>query len=102
MVLDDATLDTLRTIMVTSETASQDGLNWGVNGILINQIGRAIGMPNTYDVVKGISRLGYFDVMDFAGYNAGNGFFPVLPSAWVRSYMGWANVKEVNPDADEK
>jgi hypothetical protein len=102
MVLDDATLDTLRTIMVTSETASQDGLNWGVNGILINQIGRAIGMPNTYDVVKGISRLGYFDVMDFAGYNAGNGFFPVLPSAWVRSYMGWANVKEVNPDADGK
>ena len=97
MVLPGATLDTLKTIMVTSETASQDGLNWGINGILVNQIGRELGMPNTYDVVKGISRLGYFDVMDFAGYNAGNGFFPVLPSAWVRSYMGWANVETVYP-----
>jgi hypothetical protein len=102
MILDNATLDTLHTIMVTSETASQDGLNWGVNGIIINQIGRAIGMPNTYDVVKGISRLGYYDVMDFAGYNAGNGFFPVLPSAWLRTYMGWASVTEVRPDADGK
>lgn len=97
MVLPGATLDTLRTIMVTSETASQDGLNWGINGILVNQIGRELGMPNTYDVVKGISRLGYFDVMDFAGYNAGNGFFPVLPSAWVRAYMGWAKVETVYP-----
>lgn len=97
IVLPNAVIDTLKEVMVLSETASQDGLNWGVNGIIINQIGRFLGMPNTYDIVKGISRLGYFDVMDFAGYNAGNGFFPVLPSAWVRAYMGWANVKEVFP-----
>ena len=99
MIIPGSTLDTLKTVMVTSETASQDGLNWGINGILINQIGRELGMPNTYDVVKGISRIGYFDVMDFAGYNAGNGFFPVLPSAWVRSYMGWAKVQTVSPPA---
>ena len=97
MILPGSTLDTLKTIMVTSETASQDGLNWGINGVIVNQIGRELGMPNTYDVVKGISRLGYFDLMDFAGYNAGNGFFPVLPSAWVRSYMGWAKVQTVYP-----
>ena len=92
-------VDTLRSVMVMSETASQDGLNWGVNGILVNQLARAIGLPNTYDVVKGISRLGYYDVMDFAGYNAGNGFFPSLPAAWERAYMGWAPVKEVRPVA---
>lgn len=97
IVLSNAKIDTLKEVMVVSETASQDGLNWGVNGIIINQIGRFLGMPNTYDVVKGISRLGYYDVMDFAGYNAGNGFFPVLPSAWVRAYMGWAKVQEVFP-----
>lgn len=97
IVFSDAEIDTLKEVMVVSETASQDGLNWGVNGIIINQIGRFLGMPNTYDVVKGISRLGYFDMMDFAGYNAGNGFFPVLPSAWVRAYMGWANVQEIYP-----
>ncbi len=92
-------LDTLRTVMVVSETASQDGLNWGVNGIVVNQIAREIGLPNTYDVVKGISRLGYFDVMDFAGYSAGNGFMPAMPAAWERAYMGWSDVKEVRPTA---
>lgn len=97
LVFEGSAIDTLKEVMVVSETASQDGLNWGVNGILVNQVGRALGMPNTYDVVKGISRLGYFDMMDFAGYNAGNGFFPVLPSAWIRAYMGWVSVKEVSP-----
>ena len=92
-------VDTLRSVMVVSETASQDGLNWGVNGIIVNQIAREIGLPNTYDVVKGISRLGYYDVMDFAGYNAGNGFLPSLPAAWERAYMGWSQVKEVRPVA---
>ena len=97
MIIPNATFDTLKTMMVTSETASQDGLNWGINGTIVYQIGRELGMPNTYDVVQGISRLGYFDVMDFAGYNAGNGFFPVLPSAWVRSYMGWTKPVTVYP-----
>ena len=99
LVLKDATIDTLKTIMVMSETASQDGLNWGINGILVNQIGRELGMPDTYDVSKGISRLGNFDVMDFAGYVAGNGFMPALPNAWNRAYMGWSSVKEVRPVA---
>jgi len=99
LVLKGSKIDTLKTIMVVSETASQDGLNWGINGIVVNQIGRELGMPNTYDVVKGISRLGYFDMMDFAGYNAGNGFFPSLPAAWERAYMGWSKVKEVHPMA---
>lgn len=99
LVLEGASIDTLRSIMVMSETASQDGLNWGVNGILVNQIGRELGMPNTYDVVKGISRLGYFDMMDFAGYNAGNGFLPSMPAAWERTYMGWSDVKEARPVA---
>ena len=99
LVLKGATIDTLRSIMVVSETASQDGLNWGINGIVVNQIGRELGMPNTFDVAKGISRLGYYDMMDFAGYNAGNGFFPVMPAAWERAYMGWSKVKEVRPTA---
>lgn len=102
IVLEESAIDTLRSIMVMSETASQDGLNWGVNGILVSQIGRELGMPNTYDVMKGISRLGYFDMMDFAGYNAGNGFLPSMPAAWERSYMGWSGVKEIRPVAGKK
>ncbi len=81
--------DTITQFMMLSESASQDGINWGINGILINQLGRQMGMPDLFDVVQGISQVGYFDVMDFAGYNTMNGFLPVFPSAWVRSYMGW-------------
>jgi M6 family metalloprotease-like protein len=81
--------DTIRQFMMLSESANQDKINWGVNGILINQLARQMGMPDLFDVVKGISQVGYFDVMDFAGYNTMNGFLPVFPSAWVRAYMGW-------------
>lgn len=81
--------DTVNNIMMLSEAASQDKVNWGINGILINQLARQMGMPDMFDVVKGISQLGFFDVMDFAGYNTLNGFLPVYPSAWVRAYMGW-------------
>jgi M6 family metalloprotease-like protein len=93
--------DTIKSVMVTSETASQDGLNWGINGTIISQIGRELGLPYSFDVVKGFSRLGYFDGMDFAGYNAGNGFFPSLPSAWMRAYNGWAEPKEISPSINK-
>jgi hypothetical protein len=84
-----STGDTVDNIMMVSEAASQDKVNWGINGILINQLARQMGMPDMFDVVKGISQLGFFDLMDFAGYNTMNGFLPVYPSAWVRAYMGW-------------
>ncbi len=84
-----STGDTLTEVMMLSESASQDGINWGINGILVNQLARQMGMPDMFDVVKGISQLGYFDLMDFAGYNTLNGFLPVFPSAWVRVFMGW-------------
>lgn len=102
IVLEGSAIDTLHSIMITSETASQDGLNWGINGIIVNQIARELGLPNTYDVVKGISRLGYYDLMDFAGYNAGNGFLPSLPAAWGRAYMGWSSVIEARPVAGKE
>jgi len=94
--------DSIKSVMVTSETASQDGLNWGINGTITSQIGRELGLPYSYDVVKGYSKLGYFDGMDFAGYNAGNGFFPSLPSAWMRYYKGWGSVKEIYPKFNRK
>ena len=94
--------DSVFSVIVSSESASQDGLNWGINGTIVSQIGRELGLPYSYDVVKGFSRLGYFDGMDFAGSNAGNGFFPTLPSAWMRLEKGWAQAKEIRPSHDGK
>jgi len=91
VVLGKPGADTLKQVMILSETASQDGLNWGLHGILSNQVGRFVGLPDTYDWVRGYSMMGRFCGMDFGGYLLnGAGFLPVRPSAWLRLYMGWA------------
>jgi len=92
-----STGDILTEVMMLSESANQDKVNWGINGILVNQLARQMGMPDMFDVVKGISQLGFFDVMDFAGYNTMNGFLPVYPSAWVRAFMGWEDPVVARP-----
>ncbi len=79
--------------MLCSETSNQDGLNWGIQGILVNQIARQIGIPDLFSTSSGETAIGAFCIMDFAGYSAGTGFIPPYPSAWVRAFMGWDNVK---------
>jgi len=96
-----STGDTLTEVMLLSESASQDKLNWGINGILVNQIGRALGMPDMFDIVRGFSQLGGFCMMDFAGYNSMNGFIPIYPSAWVRAFMGWETPLIAKPDGSQ-
>lgn len=79
-------------IMMCSETSNQDGLNWGIQGILVNQIARQLGIPDLFSTYSGTSGIGAFCIMDFAGYSAAKGFIPSYPSAWVRAFMGWDNV----------
>lgn len=100
IVLNRSGVDTLNRLMVISETASQDDINWGINGILVSQIGEALGLPGTYDPTRGTTQLGQFDLMDFGGYSAGNGFFPVAPSAWHRNYLKWEAATTVSLPAD--
>ena len=88
--LDSIVLDEL---MLCSETSNQDGLNWGIQGILVNQMARQLGIPDLFSTSSGTSAIGAFCIMDFAGYSAGNGFIPPYPSAWVRAFAGWDNVK---------
>ncbi|MBD3316285.1 MAG: hypothetical protein GF344_10900 [Chitinivibrionales bacterium] len=78
-------------VMMVSETSNQDSLNWGIHGILVNQVARQLGIPDLFSTTSGISGVGAFCIMDFAGYSAGNGFIPPWPSAWVRAFMGWDN-----------
>lgn len=80
-------------IMMCSETSNQDGVNWGIQGILVNQIARQLGIPDLFSTSSGTSAIGAFCIMDFAGYSAGKGFIPPYPSAWVRAFMGWDNIK---------
>ncbi len=84
-------------LMMVSETSNQDSLNWGINGILVNQLARQIGIPDLFSTMSGISGIGAFCIMDFAGYSTGRGFVPPWPSAWVRAYMGWDTPVVIEP-----
>ncbi|MBN1757483.1 MAG: hypothetical protein JW863_04155 [Chitinispirillaceae bacterium] len=79
-------------IMMCAETSNQDGLNWGIQGIIVNQVARQLGIPDLFSTSSGISGIGAFCIMDFAGYSASKGFIPPYPSAWVRAFMGWDQV----------
>jgi len=88
----------LSELMMVSETANQDSLNWGINGILVNQFARQLGIPDLYSTSSGITGIGGFGIMDFAGYSAAQGFIPPNPSAFVRSFMGWDVPLYAKPD----
>ncbi len=76
-------------VMMCSETSNQDSLNFGIHGIMVNQIARQIGIPDLFNTSSGMTAVGGFCIMDPYGYSAASGFIPPWPSAWVRAFMGW-------------
>jgi hypothetical protein len=74
-------------VMMCPETSNQDSLNWGINGILVNQLARQLGAPTLN--TAGFPAIGAFGIMDYAGYSSGKGFLPPYPSAFTRYFMGW-------------
>ncbi|HEX3018903.1 MAG TPA: hypothetical protein VHP36_01310 [Chitinispirillaceae bacterium] len=78
-------------VMICSETANQDSLNCGIQGILVNQIARQLGIPDLWS--SSGSGVGGFCIMDIGADFNGNGFIPPYPSAWVRAFMGWDEPK---------
>ena len=94
-----AAIDTLKNLLVMAETATQDGMNWGVRGTAANLVGRALGLPDLYDTWRGMSVMGRFCLMDWAGSYLGRNSTPALPSAWPRLFLGWATPIEAKPGA---
>lgn len=78
-------------LMICSETANQDSLNCGIQGILVNQIARQLGVPDLW--ASSGSGVGGFCIMDIGADFNGSGFIPPYPSAWVRAFMGWDEPK---------
>jgi hypothetical protein len=79
-------------MLMCSETASQDSLNFGINGIVVNQLARGMGLPDLWNTSTGGTAVGSFCLMDVGGYNTVSGFIPIKPSAWCREYMKWSTV----------
>ncbi|MEN9307813.1 MAG: hypothetical protein RL173_1745 [Fibrobacterota bacterium] len=94
-------IDSIKNLLVVAETATQDGMNWGIRGTVANLVGRALGIPDLYDVSRGLSVVGQFDLMD-AGSLGGRNSLPSMLSAWPRLFMGWATAIEATTSGKTK
>lgn len=69
--------------IILPETESQDGIELGLNGILVSNVGSQLGWLDLFSPVTRRSGVGRFSVMD-AGLFNGDGLLPALPDAWTR------------------
>ncbi|MGQ9603783.1 MAG: T9SS type A sorting domain-containing protein [bacterium] len=97
---------------VVPETTSQDGYFNGLNGVIAHEFGHQLGLPDLYDALRGISVVGYWDLMDY-GSGTGvtvadtttgkeyyvTGIIPGSLSAWSRAKLGWIEPDTVLNDS---
>ena len=63
-----------------------------INGLIAASFLNYLGVPDLFNTQTGESAVGPFDVMDALGIFAFGGLFPPEPSAWTKSFLGWADV----------
>jgi len=63
-----------------------------INGLIAASFLNYLGVPDLFNTQTGESAIGPFDVMDALGIFAFGGLFPPEPSAWTKSFLGWADV----------
>ncbi len=73
-----------------------------INGMLAFQVASHLGLPPLFDTETGRSGIGRFGLMDGAGIFAYNGLFPPRMSAWEKTYLGWADPLDVNPQSEQE
>ncbi|MBZ0263111.1 hypothetical protein K8I28_00460 [bacterium] len=80
--------------MILPEMQRQSGIEIGMMGTVVAQIGHAIGMPHLYQPDTGNPGIGMFGLMD-RGFGGFFGIVPTPPSAWMRLHMGWEDTVQV-------
>ncbi len=103
----DGGATTIRDGAVVPETATQDGFNGGISGVIAHEFGHQLGLGDLYNTDAGTPAVGYWDLMD-SGSNLGayirdreghlqyaEGFLPGGLSAWPRTLLGWTAVDTV-------
>lgn len=88
-------------VMIFPERATQDmaefvsanveRIEFGISGIIVHQIYRALGLPVLYNTEQGTTVAGRFSPLDFGGYinEISLGVVPIMPGAWERYFLGW-------------
>ena len=78
----------IRNGILLPETESQEGLQLGLNGMLVSNLGSQLGWLDLFSPETRRSGVGRFGLMD-AGLFNGDGLLPSLPTAWTRVAAGW-------------
>lgn len=86
--------------IILPETESQEGLELGLNGILVSNIGSQLGFLDLFSPSTGRSGVGRFGLMD-AGLFNGDGLLPALPTAWTRLEAGWSVAQTITQAQDD-
>jgi M6 family metalloprotease-like protein len=95
----DSTL--VRNGIILPETESQDGIELGLNGIVVSNIASQLGWLDLFSPVTRRSGVGRFSVMD-AGLFNGDGLLPALPDAWTRIDAGWETAQTIYQAQDDE
>ncbi len=69
---------------------------FSINGMLAASFLNFLGAPDLFDTDSGESAIGPFGLMDGQGIFAMSGLFPPRPSAWTRTWLGWADPQVVS------
>lgn len=87
--------------IILPETESQEGIQLGLNGILVSNLGSQLGFLDLFSPETRRSGVGRFALMD-AGLFNGDGLIPSLPMAWTRIDAGWETPIRIQQAQDEQ
>jgi len=87
--------------IILPETESQEGIQLGLNGILVSNIASQLGFLDLFSPEERRSGIGRFGLMD-AGLFNGDGLLPALPSAWTRLEAGWDTVTDITQSLEDE
>lgn len=74
-------------------------LQLSTNGLICATLGSHLGLPDLFNTQTGASGIGRFGLMDGAAIFSYNGLFPPEPSAWEKSFLGWASTFNIELDS---
>lgn len=83
------------------ETESQEGIQLGLNGMVVSNFGSQLGFPDLFSPETRRTGVGRFALMDVGLFN-GDGLVPALPDAWTRIQAGWEAPITVYQAQDEE
>jgi len=92
--------------VIAPETESQDGYEFGTQGVTCHEFGHRFNLPDLYDTTApdgfeyaDSQGIGTFGLMGAGIWNE-NGFFPAEMCAWSKYFVGWIRPRVIRAETD--